>query len=921
MGTTVRRQPVNFDIPKSPDYKFLNITNFRGLDVSSNPFELASNTASDCLNVYVDETNTLTTRPRLDKKMDAPLNGRHIATYNLHDGYLFHYANTIVDGEHPEGIETSQLWIYKDGSLLDTAVSGTIPTNKCSYFEEGNKIYLLDGSRYMVIENNMLEDVEGYIPTTSIVADDGTKQNVETLNILTGKYREKYYWDGLSKLPTDSPNIVSVENNYYKEYSFPEGFVPLRTYDDFSAFGYFTGDTNMSYITFEPDKESTRMLLDVSRSGDYIFATDAKVFWRVTGSYIVTRFALLNNELTRLDTVSMVTTPSLMCVSPDGLFAITSRRDTGSAPNHMELINAGANMSVTEITRPVNTGSLGTMALSNKHIYWYCFVADENTATVYTSEISSPSSFSVFDKFNYNAAMYIYTTATDSVLMLCSIRSYANDPVTIVTYLNRTAGTRTIKSVQLPASNPQLSPDGLVIGSGGWTGSKPIPFWYYPDANNLDEYLTWDIGNYYNTEGSTSGYFDWKYSMIHKNKYVALSTNYYFKTVSKYYVFTQSTEPLLDVIKRTEESEHKKELLSSKLTTRFDNNYWFASGNRYYRSQNNDPTYFPTTEYNDLGDSNEIITGFNLANDTTMIVYKTNKLYLVQPFTSSLDTREYTITESKNTVGNTAIGSPIVTTLTEVPLQINSDGIFGLSQLSNVSATERIADLMSEPINERWLKLDDSLVEKTMTLNRLYWTYVIIPDELDRCTMIYLLDNRTNSWYYWELPIMVSNAFVKDNITEFVDVTGVVYYLTTQDIVDKNYEDQIVTKYYDYGGKLIKWYWQSQILPLGTMNYAKRLVNTTFILTDTDDNDGYGLKYSFKVFRKLASSVPEKEITDKLTLVRSTTRKTNVSKFGFIQLRLDNLTEESRDYEAYENNKLRLVGLGLKYVLLEGLIR
>ena len=84
MGTTVRRQPVNFDIPKSPDYKFLNITNFRGLDVSSNPFELASNTASDCLNVYVDETNTLTTRPRLDKKMDAPLNGRHIATYNIH---------------------------------------------------------------------------------------------------------------------------------------------------------------------------------------------------------------------------------------------------------------------------------------------------------------------------------------------------------------------------------------------------------------------------------------------------------------------------------------------------------------------------------------------------------------------------------------------------------------------------------------------------------------------------------------------------------------------------------------------------------------------------------------------------------------------------------------------------------------------
>ena len=145
--------------------------------------------------------------------------------------------------------------------------------------------------------------------------------------------------------------------------------------------------------------------------------------------------------------------------------------------------------------------------------------------------------------------------------------------------------------------------------------------------------------------------------------------------------------------------------------------------------------------------------------------------------------------------------------------------------------------------------------------------------------------------------------------------------MTSTDIIDINYDDEKVTKYYDFGKKLIPWFWQSQVLYLGTMNYSKRLVNTTFILTDTDDSDGYGLQYNFKVFRKLASSTPEKEISDKLTLVRSTTKKTNISKFGFVQMRISNLTEESRDYEAFENNKLRLVGLGLKYVLLEGLIR
>lgn len=911
MGTTVRRQPVNFDIPKSPDYKFLNITNFRGLDVSSNPFELASNTASDCLNVYVDETNTLTTRPRLEKKMDAPLNGTHIATYDLHNGYLFHYSRNVVTEEHPEGTVEYLLWQYRDGVLFDTGVKGAIPQNKCVCFEEGDKIYLLDGLRYMVIADNALTDVVGYVPTKSIISLDGTPQDVEPLNLLTNHYIEKYYWDGLSKSPVADQKVVSIDNKYYKEYDFPEGFTPIKTYDDFSAFGRFSGDTELSYITFAPEKEPTRIALGVSQNNN-IYALDAKVFWRVTGSAIA-RYVMDDGELTNMLGGQKPYTPTIRAVSPDGLYAIISYSDAGGT-SHFELVNAGANMSHTVIQQPTSFGMIG---LSNNYLYWYSWIADENKATLHIASLSTLA-FSVFDTFNYNDTMYLSVTGDDGVIMLNSPMTSTNKPITLVSYVNRQPATRVIKSIQLPASVPQLSSDGLILGSGGWTSKKPIPFWYFPNPHELDEYLTWDIGSYYNTEGSTSGYFEWNYSMIHKNKYVALSTSYYFKTVSKYYVFEDSTEPLLSVTKQ-DDGDRDLAVIKARLVTRFDNNYWFAIKNKYYRSKDNNPTYFPITEYNDLGDSNEEITGFNLANDSTLIAYKPHRVYLIQPFDSQLGTREYSITESKNTVGNTAIGAPIVTTLTEIPLQINYDGIYGLSQLQNVSSTERIADLLSEPINERWLREDDTVIKNAKTLNRLYWTYIILP--YSDLTKIYLLDNRTNSWYYWEVPIAVSNAFVKDNVTEFVDVNGVVYYLTTQDIVDKNYDDVIVTKYYDYGKKLIKWYWQSQILPLGTMNYAKRLVNTTFILTDTDDSDGYGLRYSFRVFRKLASSVPEKEITDKLTLVRSTTRKTNVSKFGFIQLRLDNLTEESRDYEAYENNKLRLVGLGLKYVLLEGLIR
>ena len=245
-----------------------------------------------------------------------------------------------------------------------------------------------------------------------------------------------------------------------------------------------------------------------------------------------------------------------------------------------------------------------------------------------------------------------------------------------------------------------------------------------------------------------------------------------------------------------------------------------------------------------------------------------------------------------------------------------------LSQLANVSAVERIADLISEPINHKWLDIPTEVIDNAQTLNRLYWTYVILPRETN--TQIFLLDNRTNSWYYWELPIKTKTSFVIDNRAEFVDEEGTIYYLTSEDIRNKNFLPTLVTEYYDEGKILIPWYWQSQIMHLGTMNYTKRLVNTTFVLTDTDTQDGFGLKYSFKVFRKLASSTPEKEISNDFNLVRSTTKKTNISKFGFVQLKISNIpaVNTSTDPEvAYRNNKLRLVGLGLKYVLLEGLIR
>ena len=191
----------------------------------------------------------------------------------------------------------------------------------------------------------------------------------------------------------------------------------------------------------------------------------------------------------------------------------------------------------------------------------------------------------------------------------------------------------------------------------------------------------------------------------------------------------------------------------------------------------------------------------------------------------------------------------------------------------------------------------------------MYWTYIVLKDE-DK-TKVYLLDNRTTSWFYWELPITLLNIFVKDDTTHLVDIEGNVYVLTTTDIPSEFVQGKL--NYYDDGHKVIDWFWNSQILSLNTINYSKRLIDTTFILTDTDTQDNYSLDYKFKAYRKLVDETDYTTLQNDIKYVQSVTKKTLIPRFKFLQIELSN--DKSDDWDDY--NKVRLIGLGLKYVLLE----
>ena len=80
MGTTIRRQPNLTQLPKKVTPHYENIINFKGLHITDNPFTAEASSASDLLNVYIDDTNALTVRPRLEKSDDLDA---VVGTYTL----------------------------------------------------------------------------------------------------------------------------------------------------------------------------------------------------------------------------------------------------------------------------------------------------------------------------------------------------------------------------------------------------------------------------------------------------------------------------------------------------------------------------------------------------------------------------------------------------------------------------------------------------------------------------------------------------------------------------------------------------------------------------------------------------------------------------------------------------------------------
>lgn len=991
MGTTIRRQPVSFDIPDAPDYKFLNITNFGGLQKSSNPFVVSSNTASDCLNVYVDEDNALSTRPRLQSQANllsvtmnnttAPITTAGfniIGVYNLHDGYLLH------------GVENNTAYMFKLKESNDTITSVTTISgadtikNKCKIFEQNDKIYVLDGIMYRNIIGSKISAVEGYVPTTTIGRwkasstknDDGTVSvsyaksgsTYESLNVLSQKYKETYFWDGawdIESIRLSSEDLI--ENNYVVE-----------TRQGFKGEDWITGGNTRIH-------KYLRTLSDEDEEKNY-FAVQNDLFDDSWYAIVSTDKDMNFNEN---DIKSIPFSPTSdwdyfnMYCSDDGTTVVMAMYYYGGEYNKLNIYRRSDKYSSTftahEITVPAQE-AYGYVNIET------VLVNKDGTRIIY---IDSESRGHLL---KYNGSAYTDTLISDQYKVthidmdvngkwvVCELKEHQNQ-MEVDKFVKFDAQADSITLIDIPgvlseATNEcstglgfKISPSGksLIVAADTRTTDNYTRLnsrlLYFADLTSTDApvelestisamwredtvfvFDDYEQTVYYHTAYTPTkgGWINLATKSIQKNVlFPAIIENYPYVEGSKivatdaYTIVTnsldlESVEPLLivtrnvntlerDVLKSL--NEQRAKFNQSTLVSRFDNNTWFASKNSTFYTQYNDPTYIPLSSYNDLGEEYEPITGLSVVNDNILAAYKRNRIYIITPITVGNELT-YSYTETKNIIGNDVVDAPTLTILTEMPIIVSYNGIYALNQLENVQSSDRITTLISEAVNPNWLKERKDDVDRCLTLNRLYWTYFILPHKKvsnalvkdNDYTRIYLLDNRTQSWFYWELPIYVISAMVKNNKTHFVNEKGELYTLEITDLINKYNPD--VTEYYDNLKKpvIIPWHWTSQILSLNTINYAKRLIDTTFVVTDTDMSDEYALNYKFKAFRKNKNAeTTELTLTNDIEFVESITKRTMIPRFNFIQLTLSNTEDD------LNNNKLRLVGLGLKYVLLGGL--
>lgn len=993
MGTTIRRAPNLTQLPKKVTPHYENIINFKGLHITDNPFTADSSSASDLLNVYIDDTNALTVRPRLDKSDDLDA---VVGTYTLvkieplTNGKIL----LLMNGTTPV------IKLVINNVTYTVSGIGTINPYTCSFYEDGDistegKIYLFDenGTKYIKKQNSSyvcgsISDI-AYIPTVEVNKDItlNTSTKKDPYNVFTNKYKISYStpttpYDysvdfAVGKSAVINTNDASYEtDNYKKHYSYLTNGVLKEINGVYEVVASKDG----SVVLYNTKDDNCYISTNYGKTFDTLFCSENDVLLPIKATHI----AISGDG----STILTITSDNILKVYKNRVLWVTEDLNNLSYSGHYYLLTTAINNVHITIDYLGTTWAIspfwlnetnGDVSYDDRFEYVGLFTTNvvNNNVNVTKTMIAIKDSNVEYkydttglllnDDGTYCALLYNYRNVNFRVKFLktsTSVFSNYTDLDQYTTYYELLWKTNSvfvckksqtqlmsfvITDVNTITTNTYTTNTGLYMVEGffintanglyyifatGYTDSPVYKITF--TANNITNVDVLSLlSNTYTQATKPRKYaiVDGFWYIINGGDNKIYSNNAY--TVDKDWlsvVYTDYTTPY------ALNNATKYALWQDKLWLYGVKNLlgWTGVNDKLKR----DFTYIPDNQVFELGiDTTPLnektdITGFNVIGDNVASAYKRDKIYLITPTTvSNIDT--YMYSECKAEQGNIIVGETVTTPLTALPIQINRDGVFALTNLTNVYAADKIATLISAKINEKFLKEDLSNL-KVITFK--YWLLIFIPGDI---THVYVYDDRSAEWFYWELPIKVLNVFKTHDDLYCVADDNQVYKLNPKEKVVAINSDDAVTLYYDdvyvegadncfdaYGvqGKNIVWYWTSQTIPLNSISYAKQLNKTTFIVADSDAADGYAFNYSIKGWRKKRTLVKSSDLDGTVYSIQATTKRTNVNRAHFIQLTITNAMLENHQLMLNKtlktdidtnDQKVRLIGVSMKYKYLE----
>jgi hypothetical protein len=162
-----------------------NYNNFKGVDFSNRKDEVSLNRSPDALNMWRNYKSTygrcVETRPDIEllKSYSDTIFGLFFYAYNGTTHKIVHSGTKLYDE--------------------DKVIYSGMAEHKSNFFVYGNKLYIKDGSKYLVYDGTSTSEVVGFIPTTTIGRSPAGSGTVfQDVNMLNGIRKNSFVSDGES---------------------------------------------------------------------------------------------------------------------------------------------------------------------------------------------------------------------------------------------------------------------------------------------------------------------------------------------------------------------------------------------------------------------------------------------------------------------------------------------------------------------------------------------------------------------------------------------------------------------------------------------------------------------------------------------------------------------------------------------------